>query len=276
VRAISMTCKRSFAPTLRSIRCIWFFTVCSDRLRWDAISLLVRPRAIIGISSCCRRVSRKPIVRTLGVNSLTPARVSNKALQSWEGQTAWPRARARIAAITSSPDASFSRYPLTPARTDLRKAPSSASIPIMRTCALGFKSRIRVAHWRFKALALTESNKITSLSDLAIIRAIFDKSADCPITNISVLRWRIRPSALQRRRLPTTRKTLIRRLGFNGIAPSPALESAAESNPKNIRIQDLVYQSETYWKSCVSPPKTRSEQLHLGWTNFRGDRSRIQ
>jgi len=39
----SITCKRSTAPTRRMIPWMWFFTVCSERLRCEAISLFVKP-----------------------------------------------------------------------------------------------------------------------------------------------------------------------------------------------------------------------------------------
>ena len=83
------------------------------------------------------------------------------------------------------------------ARTALRKVPSSAPIPIMRTCAFGFKSLIGVTHWRFKAAAPTESNKTTPPSDLAIASAMFERSAGCPITSMSGLCWMIRANDLR-------------------------------------------------------------------------------
>src|SRR5580658_3589073 len=53
VRYISAMDARSVAPTLRNMRCTWFFTVCSERFRRAATSLLERPSRINCASCCC-------------------------------------------------------------------------------------------------------------------------------------------------------------------------------------------------------------------------------
>src|SRR6266436_753333 len=55
-RTVSTASYRSPAFTCRRMRCIWFLTVCSERCKALAISLLVHPLATNETSSCCLRV----------------------------------------------------------------------------------------------------------------------------------------------------------------------------------------------------------------------------
>src|SRR5260370_36134462 len=55
-RTVSTASYRSPAFTCRRMRCMWFLTVCSERCKALAISLLVHPLATNETSSCCLRV----------------------------------------------------------------------------------------------------------------------------------------------------------------------------------------------------------------------------
>src|SRR6202035_5942343 len=101
---------------------MWFFTVCSDRFKCDAISLFVSPCAIKGTSCCCLRVKPSSnLICELGTEVHCRATVRNSGMESWEGQMACPCATERTAEITSADEASFSRYPTAPARTHFRE-----------------------------------------------------------------------------------------------------------------------------------------------------------
>ncbi len=104
---------------------MWSFTVCSERLSREAISLLVRPQQTSSISCCSRLLRSEPFLlcRFCWTANCWAAQ-RNSADEKHAGQTDSPAATARMAQTTSAADASRTMYPATPSRTACRKLSS--------------------------------------------------------------------------------------------------------------------------------------------------------
>src|ERR1700688_369434 len=135
---------RSGAPTLRNMRCTWFFTVCSERFNWAASSLLERPWRINWASCSWRGLKSWPLCRRIPAILFCAATKRNSADDKEGGQTASPAATHRIARHTSAAEASLRTYPSTPSCTIRRKTPSSASMLIIRTLICGLESTKKI------------------------------------------------------------------------------------------------------------------------------------
>ena len=184
--------------------------VCSERLKWAAISLFVRPRAIRGTSCRSRRVSGN------GNSSGTAPPVaeccatkSKSTRENCGGQTAALCATARTAATTSDAAASRRTYPVTPCFTASRNNRSLSSIAISTIFNVGRSARIcRTCSACSKSGEGVSRSNTSAFAD-TICSAVSGVRCSAVLTEMRTRALNSRARTSRRRRLPETMKRRI-------------------------------------------------------------------